>query len=60
MVATNPNDLELAERLSMMEALIVEGRRRCESWGWTFVLWGIAYLVAFFGARGGILRTRGR
>ncbi len=53
MVATNPNDLELAERLSMMEALIVEGRRRCESWGWTFVLWGIAYLVAFFwGSRG--------
>lgn len=47
-MSTNGNDLELVERLSMMEALIVEGRRRCESWGWTFVLWGAAYFVAFF------------
>jgi hypothetical protein len=47
-VATNANDLELKERLNMIEALIAEGRRRCESWGWTFVLWGVAYYVAFF------------
>ena len=47
-MGTNANDLELAERLSMIEALIAEGRRTCESWGWTFVLWGVAYYVAFF------------
>jgi hypothetical protein len=53
MVDTKANDLELAERLSMIEALIAEGRRRCESWGWTFVLWGVAYYVAFFWAAWG-------
>jgi hypothetical protein len=48
MVGTNANDLGLAERLNMIEALIAEGRRTCESWGWSFVLWGVAYYVAFF------------
>jgi hypothetical protein len=53
MVGTNANDLELRERLDMIEALIAEGRRRCESWGWTFVLWGVAYYLAFFWAAWG-------
>jgi hypothetical protein len=53
MVGTNANELELTERLNLIEAMITEGRRRCESWGWTFVLWGVAYYVAFFwGSRG--------
>ena len=26
--------------------MIAEGRRTTESWGWTFVLWGVAYYVA--------------
>jgi hypothetical protein len=30
--------------------MIAEGRRKQESWGWTFVLWGIAYYAAFFWA----------
>jgi hypothetical protein len=37
---------ELKDRLSLIESMIAEGRRNTESWGWTFVLWGIAYYVA--------------
>jgi hypothetical protein len=39
---------DLAERVCLIEAMLAEGRRKCESWGWTFVLWGVAYYVAFF------------
>jgi hypothetical protein len=38
--------LELTARLSLIEAMIAEGRQSTESWGWTFVLWGVAYYVA--------------
>lgn len=41
---------DLTERLQLIEVMIAEGRRRYESWGWTFVLWGVAYYVAFFWA----------
>jgi hypothetical protein len=37
---------ELKERLDLIENMIAEGRRKCEGWGWTFVLWGVAYYVA--------------
>jgi hypothetical protein len=37
---------ELSERLRLIESMIAEGRRSTESWGWTFLLWGIAYYVA--------------
>ena len=37
---------ELRERLSLIESMIAEGRRNTESWGWTFVLWGVAYYLA--------------
>jgi len=37
---------ELKDRLSLIENMIAEGRRTTESWGWTFVLWGVAYYVA--------------
>ena len=37
---------ELNERVALIEAMIAEGRRGTESWGWTFVLWGVAYYVA--------------
>jgi hypothetical protein len=37
---------ELKERLSLIESMIGEGRRSIESWGWTFVLWGVAYYLA--------------
>jgi len=39
-------ELELKERLSLIENMIAEGRRNTESWGWVFVLWGVAYYVA--------------
>jgi hypothetical protein len=39
---------DLAERVRLIENMMAEGRRQCESWGWTFVLWGIAYYVAYF------------
>jgi len=37
---------ELRERLSLIERMVAEGRRTTESWGWTFVLWGVAYYLA--------------
>jgi hypothetical protein len=46
----NAEELELRERLDLMQRMIAEGRRKQESWGWTFVLWGVAYYVAFFWA----------
>jgi hypothetical protein len=37
---------ELKDRLSIIETMIAQGRRNTESWGWTFVLWGVAYYLA--------------
>lgn len=37
---------DLKDRLALIENMIAEGRRKTESWGWTFVLWGVAYYVA--------------
>jgi hypothetical protein len=37
---------ELQDRLSLIERMIAEGRQNTESWGWTFVLWGVAYYLA--------------
>jgi hypothetical protein len=39
-------ELELKQRLSLIESMIAEGRRTTESWGSFFVLWGVAYYVA--------------
>ena len=46
---------DLKERLALIEEMIAEGRRTTESWGWIFVLWGIAYYAAILG--GGIIRN---
>jgi hypothetical protein len=40
------NPQELNERLNLIQTMISEGRKSTESWGWTFVLWGVAYYVA--------------
>jgi hypothetical protein len=40
---------DLRDRLDLIERMISEGRRKTESWGWIFVLWGIAYYVAILG-----------
>lgn len=46
---------ELKERLALIEDMIAEGRRTTESWGWVFVLWGVAYYVAILG--GGVMKN---
>jgi hypothetical protein len=46
---------DLKERLALIEEMIAEGRRTTESWGWIFVLWGIAYYAAILG--GGLIRN---
>jgi len=42
----NSEELELRDRIGMIENMMAEGRRTTESWGWSFVLWGVAYFVA--------------
>ena len=42
----NAEEQELKDRLNLIETMIAEGRRSTESWGWIFVLWGVAYYVA--------------
>ncbi|WP_348262778.1 hypothetical protein P8935_23680 [Telmatobacter sp. DSM 110680] len=37
---------DLKDRLALIESMMTEGRRTTESWGWVFVLWGVAYYVA--------------
>ena len=37
---------DLQDRLVLIENMLAEGRRSTEGWGWTFVLWGVAYYVA--------------
>ena len=43
---THEENLELVERVKLIEEMLAAGRRKTESWGWTFVLWGVAYYVA--------------
>lgn len=45
-MAENTNELELKDRLELIENMLAAGRRKTENWGWTFVLWGVAYYVA--------------
>ena len=40
------NDGEIAERLRLIESMMASGRKTTQYWGWSFLLWGIAYLVA--------------
>lgn len=52
------SERDLKERLVLIESMIAEGRRSTEHWGWTFVLWGVAYYVAMawsaWGPRSGL------
>jgi hypothetical protein len=45
-MTANAEELELKDRLSLIENMIAEGRRTTESWGWSFVFWGVAYYIA--------------
>jgi len=49
-MTANAEELELKDRLSLIETMIAEGRRTTERYGWTFVLWGVAYYIAIFWA----------
>jgi hypothetical protein len=40
------NDAEIVERLRLIESMMASGRKTTQYWGWSFLLWGIAYLVA--------------
>jgi hypothetical protein len=43
----NPmNERDISERLALIESMMQAGRKSTEYWGWNFLLWGIAYLVA--------------
>lgn len=42
----NTTDQELKDRLTLIEEMLLEGRRDTESWGWIFVLWGVTYYAA--------------
>jgi hypothetical protein len=44
---------DLKDRLDLIETMIAEGRRNTESWGWVFLLWGVAYYVAIAWANWG-------
>jgi hypothetical protein len=44
--ATHPGPETAAEQLDFIESMIREGRKSTEYWGWNFLLWGVAYLVA--------------
>jgi hypothetical protein len=45
-MTANHEDLELKDRLSLIETMIAEGRRSHERWGWVYVLWGVANCTA--------------
>src|ERR1700679_2401680 len=40
------NEREIGERIALIESMMQAGRKTTEYWGWNFLLWGIAYLVA--------------
>ena len=39
-------EMELVERLDLMQRMIDQGRQSTQRWGWTFLTWGVAYYVA--------------
>jgi hypothetical protein len=38
-MTANSEELELKDRLNLIENMIAEGRRTTESWGWVLVFW---------------------
>lgn len=45
-MTTSPDANEIRDRLRLIESMIAEGRQKTRRWGWSFLLWGIAYYVA--------------
>lgn len=46
-MAQEMENRELRERLDLIESMVAEGRKLTGNWGWAFILWGVAYYVAF-------------
>jgi hypothetical protein len=47
MTANDANEeMDVKAQLKLIETMMAQGRRSTESWGWTFLLWGVAYYVA--------------
>ncbi len=44
-MSTN-DQLDLKAQLNLIETMMAEGRKSSESWGWSFLLWGVAYCIA--------------
>lgn len=40
------DETDVRAQLRLIENMMAEGRRSTESWGWTFLLWGVAYYIA--------------
>lgn len=47
MMTQDADSQELNDRLDLIQSMIAEGRHATCNWGWLFVLWGVAYYVAF-------------
>lgn len=45
-MSVETSNVDLTERVKLIESMIAEGRRSTTKWGWSFVLWGMAYYVA--------------
>jgi hypothetical protein len=52
-MTSSNEELDLKDRLSLIETMIAQGRRTTESYSWTFILWGVAYFVAIAWSSGG-------
>ena len=39
-------DSDVSRQLQLVEEMILEGRRTLEHWGWVFVMWGVAHVIA--------------
>jgi hypothetical protein len=52
-VRVDSDDRDLAERLKIIESMMAEARRETKSWGWAFVVWGLAFYVAMAWAHWG-------
>jgi hypothetical protein len=46
MMTESTQGRDLAERMELIESMVLEGRNTTQYWGWMFLLWGVAYLVA--------------
>jgi len=45
-MTSDAEEMELHERVKLIESMIAEGRRTTGSWAWAFVFWGVAYYIA--------------